>query len=88
MIFITLSKSHKSLTHLAAQKSLLAQVFLASILCLLHFANFISNNENIFFRSVVNRTFYISVATPLPTLQKKLLAQFLEKTRTLRNLRQ
>jgi hypothetical protein len=28
-------------------------------------------------------TFYISVATPLPTLQKKLLAQFLEKTRTL-----
>ena len=38
--------------------------------------------------SVVKRTFYISVATPLPTLQKKLLAQFLEKTRTLRNLRQ
>jgi hypothetical protein len=37
---------------------------------------------------LVKNTFYISVATPLPTLQKKLLAQFLEKTRTLRNLRQ
>jgi hypothetical protein len=32
--------------------------------------------------------FYIPIATPLPTLQKKLLAQFLEKTRMLRNLRQ
>jgi len=37
---------------------------------------------------VLKGAFYISVATPLPTLQKKLLAQFLEKTRTLRNLRQ
>jgi hypothetical protein len=32
--------------------------------------------------SVIKNAFYISNATPLPTLQKKLLAQFLEKTRT------
>ena len=50
--------------------------------------NYFSNSENVFFRFVIKRRFYISVATPLPTLQKKLLAQFLEKTRTLRNLRQ
>jgi hypothetical protein len=76
------------LSHSAAQNFHLVQVFLNSSLCLLHFANYISNNKNILFRSVVKRTFYISEATPLPTLQKKLLAQFLEKTRTLRNLRQ
>ena len=29
-----------------------------------------------------------SIGHSFPTLQKKLLAQFLEKTRTLRNLRQ
>jgi len=33
-------------------------------------------------------TFYTSIATPFPALKKKILAQFLEKTRTLRNLRQ
>jgi hypothetical protein len=62
------------LSHSAAQKSLLVQVFLASILCLLHFANYVFNNENILFRSLVKRKFYIPIATPLPTLQKFLYA--------------
>jgi len=48
---------------------------------------FVLNNEHPFFISS-KMVFYFLVATPLPTLQKKLLAQFLEKTRTLRNLRQ
>ena len=82
------SKIRYPLPHSPAQNPRLVQVFLNSSLCLLHFTNFFSNNENIFFRSVVKRIFYISEGTPLPTLQKKLLAQFLEKTRTLRNLRQ
>jgi len=32
--------------------------------------------------------FSVPIATPSPTLQKKLLAQSLEKTRTLHDLRQ
>jgi hypothetical protein len=50
-------KENTSLSHSSAQNPRLVQVFLNSHLCLLHFANFISNSENIFFRSVVKRCY-------------------------------
>jgi hypothetical protein len=48
----------------------------------------LQNQKSSIIKLVLKEWYFISVATPLPTLQKKLLAQFLEKTRTLRNLRQ
>jgi hypothetical protein len=53
----------KPLAHSAAQKLLLVQVFLASILCLLHFTNYVFNKGNIFFRSVMKKKSSTSVAT-------------------------
>ena len=49
------------LSHSATQKFLLVHVFLASILCLLHFTNANYKNKNIFFDSVIKRKFYISI---------------------------
>ena len=44
-----------SLSHSAAQNPRLVQVFLNSHLCLLHFTNFNSNNENEFYRLMVKK---------------------------------
>jgi hypothetical protein len=55
MIFINFPKSHILLSHSAAQKPRLVQVFLNSHLCLLHFVNFISNNINGLYRLIVKR---------------------------------
>ena len=46
------------LPHSAAQNFHLVQVFLNSSLCLLHFTNYISNNENILFRSLVKNALH------------------------------
>jgi hypothetical protein len=48
----------------------------------------LQNQKSSKIKLVLKGRYFIYDATPLPTLQKKLLAQFLEKTRTLRNLRQ
>jgi|GEM_PF-4307463 len=50
-----ITSNFKSLSHSFAQKSLLVQVFLASIICLLHFANFFISNKNINYFSFITK---------------------------------